>query len=96
MVFPIKRKDEVLQCFKRYEAIVTAKFGSKISRFKCDNGGEYQNKAFEAFCYRKGIQLEFTVPYTPEQNGTNDQSMDRTLDERARVMLEDAKIAKLI
>ncbi|KXJ83029.1 hypothetical protein RP20_CCG009471 [Aedes albopictus] len=94
MTFPMKTKDEVLGWFEYYESLVTAKFGLNISRLKCDNGGEYQNKALLSFCRRKGIQVDFTVPYTPQQNGTSER-MNRTLVERVRAMLEDAKIEKV-
>lgn len=94
MVFPMKSKHEVCEWFEYYEALVTAKFGNKISKLKCDNGGEYYNKTFIGFCRRMGIQVEWTVPYTPEQNGTSER-MNRTLVERARSMLEDARIDKV-
>lgn len=93
MLFPMKTKDEVIEWFRYYEALVTAKFGVRISRLKCDNGGEYRNKVFESFCRERGIQIEWTVPYTPEQNGTSER-MNRTVVERARAMLEDSKIDK--
>lgn len=93
MVFPMVTKDEVLERFMKYEAYVTAKFGVQISRLRCDNGGEYKNKAFEDFCDRKGIRMECTVPYTPEQNGTSER-MNRTVVEKGRAMLEDAAIDK--
>lgn len=93
MVFPMKNKDEVFELFKMYVTLVTAKFSTKISRLKCDNGGEYKNHVFEAFCRQQGIQIEYTIPYTPEQNGTSER-MNRTIAERARAMLEDAKIDK--
>lgn len=93
MIFPMRSKREALDCFKYYEAVVTAKFGKRISRFKCDNGGEYANKAFVSFCEAKGIQIEWTVPYTPQQNGTSER-LNRTVVERARAMLADANIGK--
>lgn len=76
-----------------YEALVTAKFGTRISRFVCDNGGEYKNNAFQSLCQKKGIEIQWTVPYTPELNGTSER-MNRTVIERARAMLEDSGLDK--
>lgn len=91
VVYLIRSKDEVVNCFKHYEAQVTAKFGVKISRFRSDNGGEYTSKAMRSFCASKGIRMEFTVPYTPEQNGICER-MNRTLVEKARSMLFDSAV----
>lgn len=65
----------------------------KIATLRCDNGGEYRNKEFELFCKQKGIQVEWTVPYTPEQNCVSER-MNRTLVEKTRAMLEDCAMDK--
>lgn len=89
VVFLITSKDEVFECFQTYEALMSAKFERKIHRLRCDNGGEYKSKQFERFCKSKGIQVEWTVPHTPEQNGVSER-LNRTLVEKARSMLEDS------
>ena len=78
MVFLLKAKSEAFEKFRDCEAIVSAKFGSKISRLRCDNGTEYTNIQFLNFCKEKGIQIEFTVPKMPEQNGVSERK-NRTL-----------------
>lgn len=93
MVYIMESKNQVLEYFRQYEALVTAKFGVKISKLRCDNGGEYRSKDFERFCKKKGILVEWTVPYTPEQNGVSER-MNRTLVEKTRAMLEDCGIDK--
>ncbi|KXJ68982.1 hypothetical protein RP20_CCG000687 [Aedes albopictus] len=93
MVYLMESKDQVLEYFRQYEALATAKFGVKIATLRCDNGGEYRSKEFERFCKKKGIQVEWTVPYTPEQNGVSER-MNRTLVEKTRAMLEDCGIDK--
>lgn len=93
MVYLIESKSEVFEHFKVYEAMVTAKFGQKVSRLRCDNGGEYKSKEFEHFCQQKGIQVEWTAPYTPEMNGVSER-MNRTLVEKSRAMLEDSGVDK--
>lgn len=93
MIFLISSKDEVLECFRDYEALVTAHLGTRISRFRTDNGGEYMNNAMRAFCREKGIAMEMTVPYTPQQNGVSER-MNRTLMERARAILAESGFDK--
>lgn len=92
-VYLMQSKDQVLDYFEEYEAWVTAKFGQKISRLRCDNGGEYKNKRFLKFCRNKGVQVEWTVPYTPQQNGLSER-LNRTLVEKARAMLDDSSVDK--
>lgn len=89
VVFLMRSKDQVADKFREYEAIASTKFKKGITRFRCDNGGEYRARAFTDFCKQKGIVIEWTVPYTPEQNGTSER-MNRTLIEKTRSMLEDS------
>lgn len=93
VVFLMNSKEEVLENFREYEALVSAKFGKRISRLRCDNGGEYVGREFRRFCKQKGIKIEYTVPYSPEQNGVSER-MNRTLVEKVRSMLEDCGIGK--
>lgn len=93
MVYLIESKAEVFEQFRNFEALVTAKFGKKISRLRCDNGGEYRCKEFVRFCKKKSIEVNWTVPYTPEQNGVAER-MNRTLVEKARAMMLDSGISK--
>lgn len=67
--YVIESKTEVLKYFKKYEAMATAHFNLKISRFRCDNGSEYISNEITKYFEEKGIQFEFTIKYTPEQNG---------------------------
>ena len=43
--------------------------GNNIKILKTDNGKEYVNKNLEHFCEECGIQMQHSVPYTPQQNG---------------------------
>lgn len=49
-----------------YEAMATAHFNLKLSRFRCDNGREYISKEIKDYFESKGIQFEFTIRYTPQ------------------------------
>ena len=44
-------------------------FKSTIKALQCDNGGEYDNKAFKDFLATQGTTFRFSCPYTSQQNG---------------------------
>lgn len=85
-VYFLKRKDEALEAFKSYKAMAENKTGRKIKILRSDNGGEYKSKDFENFLNSCGILHQYTIPYTPEQNGVAERA-NRTLTEMARCML---------
>lgn len=91
--YALEAKSEVYKFFKVYEAMATAHFNMKISRFRCDNGREYISNDIRSFFDEKGIQCEFTIRYTPEQNGVAER-MNRTIIERARCMILNSKLTK--
>ncbi|KAH9657251.1 hypothetical protein KPL70_022991 [Citrus sinensis] len=49
-VYPIKKKSDVFLVFKEYKARVELESGKKIKCLRTDNGGEYTNGEFFAFC----------------------------------------------
>ena len=67
--------------------------GLKTQRLRCDNGTEYINEDLTTYCREKGIKMETTVRYTPEQNGKAER-LNRTLMEKVRPMLIDADLPK--
>lgn len=93
VAYPLKAKSEVFHYFKIFEAMATAHFNVKVSRFRCDNGREYVSTDIKEFFEERGIQFEFTIRYTPQQNGVAER-MNRTITERARCMLLDSKLGK--
>ena len=87
--YPIKKKSDVFPVFKQYKAWVELQFGKMIKCLRTDNDEEYTNGEFLAFCKQEGIQRQFTVAYTPQQNRVVEQ-MNRTLTERIRAILSTA------
>jgi hypothetical protein len=57
---------------------------------RSDNGTEFKNTGVEEFLSEEGIKHEFSVPYTPQQNGVVERR-NRTLIEAARTMLDEYK-----
>ena len=92
-VYFLKKKSEVLTYFKEYCNLVIRQHELPIQALRSDNGGEYGSNAFEAFCKDEGIQQQFTVPYTPQQNGVSERK-NRTLVGAARAMLLTAGLPK--
>ncbi|KAH9705857.1 hypothetical protein KPL70_012031 [Citrus sinensis] len=88
-VYPIKKKSDVFSVFKEYKARVELESGKRIKCLRTDNGGEYTGDEFLAFCKQEGIQRQFMVAYTPQQNGVAER-INRTLTERIRAMLRTA------
>ena len=62
-----------------------------IRFFKMDNGSEFGSHDFNNFCSQEGIQIQYTTPYTPQQNGVVDRR-NQIIMEMARCMLENKLI----
>lgn len=93
IAYLISTKDEVYECLKEYYSMVCAGFGSSVARMRCDNGGEYISRRCKEFCKEKGVVLEYTAAYTPEQNGRAER-MNRTLVEKARSLIYESQLPK--
>nr|KYP31853.1 Retrovirus-related Pol polyprotein from transposon TNT 1-94 [Cajanus cajan] len=91
-VYPLKTKDQVLQAFKEFHALVERATGRKLKCIRTDNGGEYLGP-FEYYCKTHGIRHEKVPPKTPQMNGVAER-MNRTIAEKVRSMLSHAKIPK--
>ena len=92
-MYPIKKKSDVFPVFKEFKAQVELETGKRIKCLRTDNGGEYTDGNFLAFCKQEGMKRQFTNAYTPQQNGVAER-MNRTLLERTRAMLNTAGLAK--
>ena len=89
----MENKSDVFEYFKIYEAMSTAHFNCKISRFHCDDGIEYISDKIAKFFQVKEIQYEFTKRYTPQQNGVAER-MNRNICEKARCLILNSKFGK--
>ena len=59
----------------------------KISRIKSESGNEFKNFMFESLCKKNGIEHEFSMLKTPQQNGVVKRK-NKTVQKMARVMLK--------
>lgn len=92
-VYILKTKSEVPQVFSDFKQFVENQTGKKIQILRTDNGTEYVNASLLSILRKSGILHQKTAPYTPEQNGVAER-MNRTLVERSRCMIFDAKLDK--
>jgi len=55
-VYFLKRKSEVLNCFKDFKIIVEKQSGYNIITVRFHQGGEYTSNDFKAFCTQQSIR----------------------------------------
>ena len=89
----LKTKSEVFSKFIDFKHLVENQTGRKIKVLRSDNGREYVNGSMSTFLRENGIIHQTTVPYNPQQNGVAER-VNRTIFEKARAMLFDAKLPK--
>lgn len=87
----IRHKWDVYERFKEFERLVNNKFRRTMKTLRTDNGTEYRNERMSKYMKQRGITLETTAPYTPEQNGKSERE-NLTIVETARSMLQARKL----
>jgi len=92
-VVGLREKSEVLQNFKELLTRLKLQTGQKLKVIRTDGGGEYTGKQFESYLKEKGTHHEITMPNTPQHNGMAEH-LNRTLLEKAHVILSNAKLPK--
>jgi len=90
----LKAKSDAFEAFKEWKILVENQMERKIKYLRTDNGLEFCNEEFNEFCKVHGISRHRTVRHTPQQNGVAER-MNRTLLEKARCMLLQAKMSKV-
>lgn len=91
-VYALKTKDQVLDVFKQFQALVERQTGKKLKCLRSDNVGEYIGP-LDDYCKSLGIRHQRTPKKTPQLNGVAER-MNRTLLERMRCMLSEAKLPR--
>ena len=79
-VYFLKLKRKVFEKFLAYKALVEKQYGHQIQRLRTNNGGGYVENICTSYFTTQGIQMQHTVPYTPQQNGVAERK-NRTLKE---------------
>ena len=86
-IFFLKKKSEVLERFTKFKESVENASGSKIKSLISDNGGDYIDSELLQICADNGIQIQHSIPYTPQQNGVAERK-NWPLKEMTTCMLE--------
>ena len=93
VVRPLARKSDAAAAVQSTLTFLENQAGYQTKKLRCDNGSEFINQELKKFCTSKGIKLETTVRYTPEQNGAAER-LNRTLMDKVRPMLSGAGLPK--
>eukprot|EP00742_Colponemidia_sp_Colp-10_P019010 GILJ01022017.1.p1 GENE.GILJ01022017.1~~GILJ01022017.1.p1 ORF type:complete len:919 (-),score=103.72 GILJ01022017.1:30-2786(-) len=93
VLYLMQHKSEAFDKMKEYEAMITNMTGKKIKAIQMDNGGEYSSREMTMWLKAKGIMINRTMPYTPQQNGIAERT-NRVIQERVTAMLLDANLPK--
>lgn len=92
-VYFLTNKSQVFSVFKKFKALVERQSSCKLKTLRSDNGTEYTSGEFNKFCEDLGIKHQFSVSYSPEQNGVSERK-NRTVMEMARCMMIEKKLPK--
>ena len=84
----LKLKYEVFETLKVCKYLVENACGNKIKVLRTGNGNEYVNKSLKYLCEECGIQMQHSMPYTPQQNGVA-ECKKRALKDIATCMMEE-------
>jgi len=96
----LQEKSSSLDAFKSFKAAIELKTGKKIKCVRSDRGGEYYGRydetgrnpgPFARFLDECGIEAQYTMPGTPQQNGVAERR-NHTLLEMVRCMLSHSSL----
>jgi hypothetical protein len=89
-IYLTRTRTELYDRFREWQMTAERQSNEKLQAIRCDNAGEYQALAAR-LRQENGVVLEFTTPYTPEQNGVAER-LNRTLTTKIRAMLAEAEL----
>ena len=89
----LRSKDQVFEEYKTWQIREERQSSLRVKRFHSDNAREYKSKDFQDLHRLQGVIGTYSAPYTPAQNGISER-FNRTVIEKARAMLIEAKLPK--
>ncbi|KAK9053499.1 hypothetical protein SSX86_030133 [Deinandra increscens subsp. villosa] len=87
----LPRKSDVARILIAFIKLIENKLNLKVKSIISDNGTEFKSRTIDEFCSEKGIEHQYSAPYTPQHNGVAERR-NRTLIEAASTMLCDFKL----
>lgn len=95
-VYMMKEKSQVVESTKQFLMDWKLLTGDRqVQRLRSDNGTEFKSGSFVKLMVNNKIRQEFSVPYTPQQNGFIERSI-RTVTEAARSMIHGARVKQYL
>ena len=67
-VYFLMSKDEVFSQFRSLALRLFKELPGALKEIRSDNGTEFKNYLFDAFCLEHGIEHQFSAPRIPQQN----------------------------
>lgn len=86
VIYLLQHKSETFSKLQEYVEMCLNMFGRKPKFIRSDRGGEHTGNEVVNYLKKNGIQIEYTVPHNPQQNGVAERK-NRTLVEMSRCML---------
>ena len=87
-VYLLRNKSEAAESLHQYNMTVAVPLGLRIEIVRCDKGGEYIGKEFKTLCVNAGINVEYTVTNTQQQNEVFERD-GQTLAQITRCLMKD-------
>ena len=87
--YSLKTKDETHLALQNFFGTFERESGQRVKVLQVDNGSEFSGAKVKLLCDVEQVGIEFSAPYTPEQNGHAERN-NRTMIETARTMLVDS------
>lgn len=92
-IYLIAKKSDVQECLRDWISKVERQSGKSVQIIRTDNGGEYIPTILQNWLKEKGIEVQFTIPDSPQQNGIAER-FNRTLLEGIRAALHGSGLSK--
>lgn len=92
-IYLLCHKSDACMKIREFVEEMKTQFGRKPKIIRSDRGGEYTGKALREFYLSEGILAQYTVGYSPQQNGKAERK-NRTLIEMTRCLLNDSNTDK--
>ena len=86
--FFLVSKDEVFSHFWSLVLRLFKELPGALKAIRSDNGTEFKNYLFDAFCLKHGIEHQFSGPHVPQYNSVVERK-NITLVEMARTMFDE-------
>lgn len=92
-MYVLKIKNEVLEEFKEWCALIENQTRKRVKMIRTDNGLKFCSSEFDTFYKQHGIVRYRTVKHTPQKNKLA-KRMNKTLIEKVICMLFNANLSK--